>query len=190
MNVCVFCSSAGDLHAAHVEAAARLGAWIGAHGHTLLWGGCNVGLMDAVGRATRAAGGRTVAVLPRFLAERGLAFQPTDEQIQTPDMHGRKAALRERADVFVALPGGVGTWEEFLEVLALKKLGQHDRPILLANLQGAYDPLLAQIDQSRAQGFSPADLPRLFEVVTSSEALLAALAGAPRTSRPGSGQNT
>jgi hypothetical protein len=100
-------------------------------------------------------------------------------------MQTRKAALRERADVFVALPGGVGTWEEFLEVLALKKLGQHDRAILLANLQGACDPLLAQIAASLAAGLSPPDLPRLFQVATSIEALLSALDISPLSKRPG-----
>jgi uncharacterized protein (TIGR00730 family) len=175
MKVCVFCASSPGLSPEHAAAAAELGRWIGASGHTLVWGGCNVGLMDILGRAVREAGGWTVAVVPRFLLDRGLGFEGAGEQVVTADLRERKAAMRARADAFVALPGGVGTWEEFFEVLALKKLGQLDRPIVLANLHGCYDPLLAQLAQSVEEGFNPPDLARLFDVVDSSADLLGCL---------------
>ena len=164
MNVCVFCASSTRLRSEYVEAGHALGAWLGKEGHTLVWGGCNVGLMDIVGRAARDAGARTVAVIPRFLVERGLAFDGPDEIVITPGMAARKDAMRQRADAFVALPGGIGTWEEVLEVLALKKLGQLDRPIVIANVLGYFDPLLEQIQRSLDEGFSPPDLGRLFGV--------------------------
>ena len=182
MNVCVFCASSSRVDAAFQDAATALGRWIGARGHTLVWGGCNVGSMDAVGRATHEAGGRTVAIIPRFLVERGLAFGPADEQVVTDDMQMRKAEFRRRADAFVALPGGIGTWEEVLEVLALAKLGQLDAPILLANLSGYYDPLLLQLRHSVEAGFTPPEVPQLLGVATSIANLCVRLESASRRS--------
>ena len=191
MNLCVFCASSSQLAPEYADAGRKLGTWIGQGRHTLVWGGCNVGLMDIVGQAASAAGAHTVAVIPRFLVERGLAFRSADEQVVTADMAERKAVMRQRAHAFVALPGGVGTWEEVLEVLALKKLGQldgpfqpsrplgqhgqrahFDRPIVLANLQGYFDPLLSQIRRSLDEGFSPPDLERLYHVAHTAEEIL------------------
>ncbi len=175
MNVCVFCASSTEVAPEYVDAGHALGSWIGRGGHTLVWGGCNVGLMEVVGRAARAALGRTVAVLPRFLVDRGLAFEGADEQIVTADMATRKAAMRQRAEAFVALPGGIGTWEEVLEVMALKKLGQIDRPIVLANLRGYFDPLLAQIGRSLEEGMSPPGIERLYTVARTAGEILSHL---------------
>jgi uncharacterized protein (TIGR00730 family) len=176
VRVCVFCASGADLHADYVNCARQLGAWIGRGGHALVWGGCNVGLMEVVGRAAAAAGARTVAIIPRFLVERGLAFDPVAERLLTADLAERKIEMRRHADAFVALPGGVGTWEEVLEVVALRKLGQLDAPIVLANVRGYYDPLLAQLDRSIAEGFSPRDVGRLFRVAADAAGIAAALA--------------
>ena len=164
MNVCVFCASSSRLLPEYLEAGRFLGDWIGQEGHTLVWGGCNVGLMNVVGRAARSAGARTVAVIPRFLVEQNLVFDAADDLVVTAGMAERKTVMRQRADAFVALPGGIGTWEEVLEVMALKKLGQLDRPIVIANLRGYFDPLLAQLQRSLDEGFSPPDLWRLFGV--------------------------
>lgn len=169
MNVCVFCASTRQLLPVHAEAGRRLGAWIGERGHALVWGGCNVGLMDVVGRAARASGARTVAVIPAFLVERGLAFADADERIVTADMQSRKATLRGLADAFVALPGGIGTWEEVFEVLALRKLEQLDKPIVIANIDRYYDPLLEQIRRSLAAGMSPPEIEDLFDIARSAD---------------------
>jgi len=178
MNVCVFCASSPDLAPDYVEAARDLGSWISRGGHTLVWGGCNVGLMQIIGTAARGARGRTVAILPRFLVDRDLAFEGADERIVTADMASRKAAMRQHADAFVALPGGIGTWEEVLEVMALKKLGQLDRPIVLANLRGYYDPLLAQIGRSFEEGMSPREIERLYIVARTTGEILSHLESA------------
>jgi uncharacterized protein (TIGR00730 family) len=175
MQVCVFCASGSDLHADYVDSAHALGQWIGARGHTLVWGGCNVGLMYAVGRAATAAGAHTVAVIPRFLVERGLAFDPVAERIETEDLAARKSEFRRRADFYVALPGGVGTWEEVLEVLALRKLGRLAAPIVLVNVRGYYDRLLEQIDRSIADGFSPPDLRGMVAVAADAGAVATVL---------------
>ena len=181
MNVCVFCASSALLLPAYAEAGRTLGTWIGAQGHTLVWGGCNVGLMDIVGQAARAAGARTVAVIPRFLVERGLAFDGPDELVITPGMAERKDAMRQRADAFIALPGGIGTWEEILEVLALKKLGQLDRPIVIVNVRGYFDPLLKQVQRSLDEGFSPPDVTQLFGVARTAAEIPRHLDGCRRT---------
>lgn len=173
MRVCVFCASQSEIDGAYVAAASQLGTWIGSKGHTLVWGGCNVGLMDVVGRAVRLSGGRAVAVIPGFLLERGLAFADVDERVVTPDMAARKAVMRQKADCFVALPGGIGTWEEAFEVLALKKLGQLDRPLLFANLQGYFGPLLQQLERSVQEGFSPPDLAKIYGVAATAQETLA-----------------
>jgi hypothetical protein len=175
VNIAVFCSSSSKVAPLYVAAAEALGHWIGSNGHTLVWGGCNVGLMDVVGRATQAAHGRLVAVLPEFLFERGLGFEPTDERVLTADMQERKAVIRRRSDAFVALPGGVGTWEEILEVLALRKLERLDGAILLANLNGCYDPLLAQLERSVSENLNPPEIQRLLEVAASAADLLSRL---------------
>lgn len=175
MNICVFCSSSSRLDPAYVETATALGRWIGSKGHTLVWGGCNVGSMELVGRATREAGGRTVAILPQFLVDRGLSFEGADEQVVTRDLAGRKARFRERAEAYVALPGGVGTWEEVLEVLALAKLGQLDSPIVIANVLGYYDPLLEMIRRSFEQHFTAPDFAHLYEVVPDAAGIVRAL---------------
>ena len=175
MNVCVFCASSGEVAPVHVETANALGTWIGKRGHGLVWGGCNVGLMDVVGRAVQRAGGRTIAVIPEFLVARGLAFATPDEQTVTADMATRKAEFRRRSDAFVALPGGIGTWEEVFEVLALKKLGQLAAPIVLLNVAGCYDPLVAQLERSVRDGFTPPDAVALLDVYRDVEAAVARL---------------
>ena len=176
MRICVFCASGDELHDEYVECARALGEWMGSAGHTLVWGGCNVGLMAVVGRAATAAGARTVAIIPRFLVERGLAFENPAERIETDDLAMRKSEFRRHAEAYVALPGGVGTWEEILEVLALRKLGRIAAPLILANVRGYYDPLLEQIGRSVDEGFSPADLPRMFHVATDAAGIAALLA--------------
>lgn len=178
MRVCVFCASSGDVQPAHHDMARALGTWIGAHGHTLVWGGCKLGLMQVVGAAAQEAGGRVVAVLPRFLAERDIAFDAADELLVTESMAARKHSMREQTDVFVALPGGVGTWDEIIEVLALKKLARIEAHVVLANVGGYFDPLLEMFERSVEQRFNPPDFDELFHVVEDSEDMQRVLSSA------------
>jgi uncharacterized protein (TIGR00730 family) len=176
VNICVFCASASRIDPAFVDCTRQLGEWIGRRGHTLVWGGCNVGLMQEIGAAVRTAGGRTVAVIPRFLIARGLLFDAPSETIATRDLAERKLEFRRLAAAYVALPGGVGTWEEVLEVLALRKLEQLDAPIVIANVGGYYDPLLDLVQRSVDAGFSPPELGRLFTVAADAPGVIACLA--------------
>src|SRR5262245_19497267 len=134
--------------------------------------------MQEIGAATRRAGGRTIAVIPRFLIARGLLLEAASETIATRDLAERKSEFRRLGGAYVALPGGVGTWEEVLEVLALRKLEQLDAPIVIANVAGYYDPLLDLVRRSVDAGFSPPELDRLFAVAADAPGVVACLAGA------------
>lgn len=146
LNVCVYCSSSNDVDPIYHDAATRLGTMIGQRGDTLVWGGGRVGLMGDVARATRAAGGRIVGVIPQVLTSVEIAFHDADELIVTQTMRERKSIMDERADVFFILPGGFGTLEELAEIMVLRILGYHDRPVVLINTAGFYDPLLRLFD--------------------------------------------
>ena len=142
-SICVYCSSSDAVAADYVQAAEELGREIGARGMSLVYGGTSVGLMGRVARAAQANGAPVVGVIPESIESRGLAFAGCDELIVTRDLRDRKAVMEDRADAFIALPGGFGTLEEVLEVLTLKQLQLHSKPIVLLNIAGFYDPLLA-----------------------------------------------
>ena len=152
---CVFCSSAGGLPEAYRQAAHDLGRELAERGHRLVYGGGNVGLMGELARSVHEHGGTVVGVIPQGLVDRELAYDPADELLVTQTLRERKAEMDARADAFVALPGGFGTLEELLEVLTLRQLRLHDRPIVLVNVAGYWDPFLAMVSDMVAQGFAP-----------------------------------
>ena len=178
LSICVFCASAGGLPEAYHAAARELGAELAGHGHRLVYGGGNVGLMGEVARAVHEAGGRVHGVIPRSLVDRELAYGPADELVVTETLRERKAEMDARADAFVALPGGFVTLEELLEVLTLRQLRLHDRPVVLVNVAGYWDPFLAMVQEMVAQGFAPLGEGALFQVAkTAAEAVDLAEAG-------------
>ena len=154
LNICVFCSSSDVIEPAYFDAATELGETMAARGDVLIYGGTNVGLMGALARSMHQHGGRVVGVIPAFIAGRGLAYAPADELIITRDMRDRKARMEERADAFIALPGGFGTLEEMLEIITLKQLQQHKRPVIFLNTGDFYDPLIALFDHMREHRFA------------------------------------
>ena len=142
-TICVYCSSSNRIALPYFDMADEVGRLLARRGYTLLYGGGNVGLMGQMARAVHAHGGRVVGVIPEALKTReGVAYHVADELITTETMQQRKAILFTRADAFLVLPGGFGTLEEFMEVLTLRQLGYHDKPIALVNTDGFYDPLL------------------------------------------------
>ncbi len=164
-NVCVFCASSNHVGPQFFEAARRLGTIIGQRGDTLIWGGGRVGLMGEVARAVRAAGGRIVGVIPESMTSVEIAFHEADELIVTETMRQRKGLMDEKADAFVVLPGGFGTLEELSEIMVLRILGYHHRPVVLVNAQGFYDPLLKLFDHFVAANFArPSHLEHLHVV--------------------------
>ena len=154
--VCVYCGSSPGRSAIYREAALRLGRAIGGAGLRLVYGGGTNGLMGAVAEGCMAAGGPVTGIIPRFLmrveASEG-ELQALDELVATEDMHERKHAMFERADAFVALPGGIGTLEELIEVMTWAQLGRHDKPIVIADVDGFWAPLVALLDHMRGEGF-------------------------------------
>lgn len=153
MNVCVFSSSSDAIEPAYFAVAEELGAAIAARGHVMIYGGCSVGLMGATARAVHRHGGRVVGIIPTFIHRRGLAYDPADELIVTETMRERKALMESRADCFLALPGGFGTLEEMLEIITLKQLAQHTKPVMFLNTGGFYDPLASLFDHMLEQKF-------------------------------------
>ncbi len=154
LNICVFCSSSDVIEPEYFAAATTLGETMAKRGDVLIYGGTNVGLMGATARAMHQHGGRVVGVIPGFMASRGLAYAPADELLITRDMRERKARMEARADAFLALPGGFGTLEEMLEIITLKQLQQHTKPVIFLNTGGFYDPLIALFEHMREHRFA------------------------------------
>jgi uncharacterized protein (TIGR00730 family) len=151
-NIAVFCASADGAHPSYRAAAAALGRALAERGIGIVYGGAKVGLMHAVAEAALAANGRVIGVIPTILVDLEVAHDGLTELHITDTMHTRKALIGERADAFIALPGGFGTFEEVFEALAWQTLKLHDKPVLLLNTDGFYDKLLAFLDHCVAEG--------------------------------------
>jgi uncharacterized protein (TIGR00730 family) len=152
-SLCVYCGSRVGADPRFVDVAAEVGRWIGSHGGQLVYGGGNNGLMGVMADAALAAGARVVGVIPHSMVEREWAKRDCTELHIVQNMHQRKSMMAERADAFLALPGGIGTFEEFFEAWTWKQLGFHRKPVGLLDLGGYYQPLLAFLQQSVRSGF-------------------------------------
>ena len=181
--VAVFCASSKGTRPEYLEAARHLGAGLGERGMGLVYGGASVGLMGALADAALAAGAPVVGVLPSVLESREIAHRGLTELHFVSTMHERKARMAERATAFVALPGGYGTLDEFLEILTWAQLGIHAKPCLLVNVLGFYDQLLAFLDHAVQAGFLKPHNRALIEVVDSVESALDRLR--PHLEEPG-----
>lgn len=164
-SVCVYCGSATGSDPAFARAADELGAALAAAGLGLVYGGGSIGLMGRVARAALAAGAYVTGVIPRFLHDREVMLREVSELVVTADMHERKRIMFERSDAFVALPGGIGTLEELVEMMTWSQLGQHDKPIVLANVQDFWAPLNELIRHMSEQGFIRPGWEVAYEVV-------------------------
>jgi hypothetical protein len=154
MRICVYCSSSDRVHRQYRETAERLGRLLGEGGHTLVYGGAAIGLMGMLARAVQRHGSRVVGVIPELLHRKEISFHRSDELIVTEDMRRRKEVMERMAEAFVGLPGGFGTLEELLEVITLKQLGCHTKPVVLVNRLGFFDHLLRQFDRLYREGFT------------------------------------
>jgi uncharacterized protein (TIGR00730 family) len=152
-SVCVYCGSAAGFDPAFAQAAIAIGRHIAEAGVRLIYGGGDVGLMGIVARAVLDHGGVVTGIIPAFLKERENMILDAQETIVVPDMHTRKQMMFERADAFIALPGGVGTLEELVEQLTWAQLGRHDKPILVLNTANFWKPLLVLMAHMREFGF-------------------------------------
>jgi uncharacterized protein (TIGR00730 family) len=152
-TICVYCGSGPGSNHRFIEAAIALGKVLAENRIRLVYGGGSIGLMGALATSVLDHGGTVTGIIPDFLTSRENALTRVQELVVTPDMHERKRLMFERSDAFVALPGGVGTLEELVEQLTWKQLGRHTKPILLANVDGFWEPLLALLAHMRATQF-------------------------------------
>lgn len=152
-SICVYCGSRPGLSPAFADVATQVGTWIGKHGGQLVYGGGKGGLMGIVAGAALKAGAHVVGVIPKALVEKEWANNECSELHIVETMHDRKRMMAERADAFLALPGGIGTFEELFEVWTWRQLGYHDKPIGILNVAGYYDQLLGFLNQSVEQQF-------------------------------------
>ena len=152
-TVCVYCGSGSGSNPRFVEAAIALGKVFAENSIRLVYGGGSVGLMGAVAKAVLDHGGAVTGIIPDFLATRERMNPNLTELVVTPDMHERKRLMFERSDAFVALPGGVGTLEELVEQMTWQQLGRHTKPVLLANIDNFWEPLIALLTHMRANQF-------------------------------------
>ena len=152
-TVCVYCGSGPGTNPHFIASANALGKVFAENGIRLVYGGGSIGMMGAVATSVLDHGGTVTGIIPEFLRKRENALTRVQEMIVTPDMHERKRLMFERSDAFVALPGGIGTLEELVEQLTWQQLGRHTKPVLLANIDGFWEPLLALLAHMRATQF-------------------------------------
>jgi hypothetical protein len=156
-SICVFCGSAPGARPIYAEAARELGTLLARSGTTVVYGGGRLGLMGIVADAALQAGGRVVGVIPRMLIERELAHPNLTRQPVVTTMHERKTLMAEMSDGFVGLPGGMGTFDELVEIVTWAQLGLHAKPVVLANVDNYFAPLYAMLDNAVAEGFVTAE---------------------------------
>jgi uncharacterized protein (TIGR00730 family) len=171
-TICVYCGSGPGSNPAFVTAARQFGQILAGNQIQLVYGGGSMGLMGAIATAVLDHGGTVTAVIPDFLTGREQVLTRAQEVIVTHDMHERKRIMYERADAFVALPGGIGTLEELVEQMTWAQLGQHKKPILIANVERFWDPLVALLDHMKSLQFIRAGLAIELLVATRIEAVL------------------
>tara|TARA_R110000868_G_scaffold10226_3_gene50089 strand:+ start:7354 stop:7971 length:618 start_codon:yes stop_codon:yes gene_type:complete len=171
-NVCVYCGSSDGADPTTLAAATRFGTLMAKADVGLVYGGASIGVMGALARAVMAGGGRTLGVIPEFLSKAEVKMTGLTELVVTQSMHERKQLMFERSDAFVALPGGIGTLEELVEMLTWAQLGRHNHPIIIANLGGFWDPLVTLLDHMIQQKFMHSNIRRFYGVVDKVEDIL------------------
>jgi uncharacterized protein (TIGR00730 family) len=169
MDICVFCSSSNAIDDIYFNDAERLGELIGTRGHSLINGGANLGLMEAVTIAARKSGARTIGIIPERMQERNLVSNHAHEVEITADMMERKERMRQMSDAFVALPGGFGTLEEILEVITLKQLDYHRKAIVFVNTGNFFASLFDQFEKGFSEKFSKPEYRELYFIAASPE---------------------
>lgn len=166
MNICLYGASSNAIAKSYINPTEELGAKIAERGHTLIYGGGAAGLMGAAARGAYSRGGEIIGVVPSFLNVDGILFDNCTELIFTETMRERKALMEQKSDAFIMTPGGVGTFDEFFEILTLKQLGRHSKPIAVFNINGYFDSLIAQLENAVHKQFMN---PEIFELFISTD---------------------
>ena len=152
MKICIFCSANQQIDPDFFRMTEELGQWATREGHTIVFGGVNQGLMECVGKAAHEAGGRTIGVIPRIVAKSGRISDYVDIEMLCDNLSDRKQMMEDQSDVFVALPGGIGTIDELFTIAAAHTIGYHDKLVILYNMKGFWDSLIAMLDDLQQKG--------------------------------------
>ena len=171
MKICVFCSANDQIAAEYFEKTRELGAWCAKEGHDIVFGGHDAGLMHAVSRACKDAGGRVIGVVPRKIEEMGRLTPFLDVHVPTEDLTDRKQLMMDMSDAFIVLPGGIGTLDELFTVCSCVTLGYHHKPVILYNMCGCWASLIVLLDDLERQGMMRRPWREFIHVVESIEEL-------------------
>lgn len=152
MKIGIFCSANNNIDPDFFRLADELATWMGNNGHTLVWGGCNLGLMQQLGTSIKTAGGRCIGIVPQIIEKGGRAFPDIDIYIPCDSLSDRKDLLLAHSDIIIALPGGIGTLDEIFTVAAAHTIGYHSKKIILLNAKGFWDSLIAMLDDLQSKG--------------------------------------
>lgn len=171
MKIGVFCSANGQIDSEFFRATEELGRWLAQNGYDLVFGGVNQGLMECIARAVHEGGGRTIGVVPTIVEKSGRTSQYVEVEIRCDNLTDRKQLMMDQADVFVALPGGIGTLDEVFTVAASATIGYHDKPVILYNLKGFWNPLIALLDDLQQRNMVRGQWQQYINVANSLEEL-------------------
>ncbi|MBR1932419.1 MAG: TIGR00730 family Rossman fold protein [Prevotella sp.] len=167
MKLCVFCSANQQIDPDFFDLTKQLGVWAAGNGHTIVFGGHDAGLMHSVSKAAKQAGGRVIGVVPRVIEEMGRLSPWLDVHIPTEDLTDRKSLMMAQSDAFIVLPGGIGTLDELFTVASAATLGYHHKPIILYNMKGFWDSLIACLDDLHTKGVTRKDWHSYIKIATS-----------------------
>jgi hypothetical protein len=157
MKICIFCSANWQIDHDFFKLTEKLGKWAAKEGHTIVYGGVNQGLMECIGKAMHEAGGRTIGIVPILVEREGRASQYNDVEIPCDNLNDRKQLMQDQSDVFIALPGGIGTLDEIFTIAASATIGYHSKLVILYNMKGFWDSLIALLDDLQAKGMIRGD---------------------------------
>ena len=152
MKICVFCSANQQIDPEFFTMTEELGAWEAKNGHSIVYGGVNQGLMECLGKAAKEAGGRTIGIIPMVVEKSGRMSDYVDIEIPCDNLTDRKQLMMDQSDAFIALPGGIGTMDELFTIAASATIGYHDKPLILYNMKGFWNPLIAMLDELQGKG--------------------------------------
>lgn len=172
MNICVYGASSNDIDKTYIEQTEYLGRLLAKRGHHLIYGAGANGLMGAVARGVRSVGGTVIGVTPSFFNVDGVLFNGNTELITTTTMRERKQIMEDKADAFIMVPGGIGTLEEFFEILTLKQLGQHGKAIIVYNQNHFFDNLVSMLKETSDKGFMSPATNEIYTVMDDADAIL------------------
>ncbi|MBQ9678295.1 MAG: TIGR00730 family Rossman fold protein [Prevotella sp.] len=167
MRICVFCSANADIDSDFFRMTEELGRWIGENGHSLVYGGVNQGLMECVAKATHEAGGQVIGVIPTIIEQSGRISPYVDVEMFCDNLSDRKQLMQDQADVFIALPGGIGTLDEVFTIAASATIGYHSKKIILYNMKGFWNSLQTLLDDLQSKGFTRKDWHHQIQIANS-----------------------